>query len=181
VKAFAALSLATVCLSTSTQAQTPILEAHFYGNSSSQFVNHDPATGCRVTNNCNVALDGTDALPILVNPWESVSINIVCTQIIFMPTGPLSPHAYLYAGNSFIAPSDIMAWGVPSPTGAADIDKCLPPGFAFPFPAKMAQAPSNRHGQNNFMEPHLDIHILGTPASVAYDVWLKVLYTKNPQ
>src|SRR3974390_2840348 len=96
-------------------AETPIFERHFYGNSTGDYVNHDPKTGCSLSNNCNVALDGTEALPILVNPWEPVGIDILCTQVIFMPTGPLNPKAYIFAGNSDWPDGDIMAWGVPSP------------------------------------------------------------------
>src|ERR1700751_6104354 len=53
-------------------AQTTMYSATFRGDGSGKFVSDT----CRISpHDCNVSLNGTDALPILVNPWEPVSIN----------------------------------------------------------------------------------------------------------
>ena len=177
------LSLAVVALflfALPASAQS-IYEKHFYGDSSGQYVNNDVESGCSLTNNCNVSLNGSDALPILINPWESVSINVLCTKIIFIPSGPLNPTSHIYAGSNAWGSSDIMAWGVPSPTGAADINQCTPQGTSIPFPAAGAGAPINRPGQNDFTLPHIDVHIQGTPDTATYQVYLQLVYTKNAQ
>lgn len=163
-----------------THAQQPniIYQKNFYGDSSGMYVNRDSRTGCAlIPQDCNLALNGNDALPILVNPWEPVSINIHCVQVIFLPTGPLTPTSHIFAGNSFSP--DIMVWMVPSPTGGASGKMCYPPGTAFPFPAMAAGAADNKPGQNNFALPHLDVHVQGGPPNVNYQVYLSVWYTKN--
>src|SRR6185437_3276668 len=62
------------------------------------------------------ALSGADALPILVNPWEPVSINIVCVQVIVLPYENPGSYFYAFAGNSFSP--DVMVWGVSEGNGA---------------------------------------------------------------
>ena len=161
-------------------AQTPIYSKAFYGDSSGSYVNNADAKngGCARTNNCNVALSGTDALPILVNPWEPVSINILCVQVIVLPYENPGSYFYAFAGNSFSP--DVMVWGVSEGNGAIGSKLCYPPGTAFPFPAAGQNAPENKPGQNNFAEPHLDVHVMGN-SSVQYQAYLEVWYTKNPQ
>jgi len=164
-------------------AQQPktLYEKDFYGDSTEMFVNRDPRTGCTlipVPRECNVSLNGDDALPILVNPWEPVAINIHCAQVIFLPTGPLTPNSHIFAGNSFSP--DKMAWTVPGPTGAASEKMCYPAGTALPFPARAVGATDNKPGQNNFALPHLDVHVQGGPKNVNYQVYLAVWYTLNP-
>lgn len=170
-------------------AQQTIFEKHFFGDSTGTYINTDPQTGCSTTKNCNVALNGADALPVLVNPWEPVSIKIYCAFVIFMPSAAVSANTNFFAGNSYWP--DIMAWGVPYPGGGGTVEHCMPNGTYFPFPAAKSGAPASKLGQNNFMEPHLDVHVAGCPASgcpkpgqtpsVTYQVYLRVLYTKNAQ
>lgn len=172
--------VALLCALCSTAAQSQaIFQKNFYGDSTGTYMNRDPATGCSVTNNCTVALNGADSLPILINPWEPVSINILCAQIIFLPNRKVSANTMFFAGNSYSP--DIMVWGVPQPNGGADPKMCYPPGTSFPFPAAASGAPPNKPGQNNFTLPHLDVHVQGQPSTVDYVVYLSVWYTKNPQ
>lgn len=164
----------------SQSAMQTIHQKNFYGDSTGAFVNHSPASGCpRIPRNCDVSLDGGDALPILVNPWETVSINIVCAQVIFMPSGAVSPSTMFFAGNSYSP--DVMAWGVARPGGGGSAKMCYPAGTSFPFPPALAGAPKNAPGQNNFLLPHLDVHVQGMPKTVNYTVYLSVWYTKNPR
>jgi hypothetical protein len=173
---FAALSLMATAHA---QAQA-ILQKSFYGDSSGTYVNKNPATGCQlVPRNCNVSLDGGDGLPILVNPWEPVSINIICAQVIFLPSRAVAPNTIFFAGNSFSP--DIMAWGVPKSSGAGSARMCYPAGTWFAFPAAAKGASPNNQGQNDFTLPHLDVHVIGGPATVSYSAYLSVWYTKNQQ
>lgn len=150
----------------------------FWGDSSGSWVNYDAATGCHLTNNCNVALTGADALPILVNPWKPVSINIQCVQIVLLTAAP-PPQTYAFAGNSFSP--DVLVWTVPYSGGSGDGKMCYPAGSAMPFPAAAPGAPANKPGQNNFALPHLDVHVYGAASSVGYQAYLEVWYTKNQQ
>ena len=169
-----------VCAISPSGAQSQIIyQKNFYGDSSETYVNHDPSTGCSPTNNCNVSLNGTDALPVLVNPWEPVPIKILCAQVVFMPSGPVAPSTMVFAGNNYSP--DVMVWGVPKSTGAADPKMCYPPGTFFPFPAAASGAPPNHPGQNNFLLPHLDVHVQGLPSTVSYQLYLSVWYTKDTQ
>lgn len=158
-------------------ANQTVYSKSFYGDGSGLYVNHDPATGCSLMNNCNVALGGPDPLPILVNPWETVSINIVCVQVVFLPTAKLAPTSYAFVGNNYTP--DVMVWAVPNENGGATAKMCYPPGTSMAFPAAAPGAPPNGPGQNNFAIPHLDVHTYGGPANTTYQVFLTVWYTKN--
>ncbi|HEX3503905.1 MAG TPA: hypothetical protein VHU22_10995 [Xanthobacteraceae bacterium] len=172
--------LAAFCLiGTSNAENITIIQKDFYGDSSGHYVNRDPETGCTITNNCNVALNGTDALPVLVNPWEPVSINILCTQVIFMPSAPVTPDTMFYAGDDWSP--DIMAWGIPQPNGGGSAKMCYPEGTSFKLPAAADGRPKNKPGQNDFTVTHLDVHVQGGPSTVNYQTYLSVWYTKNPK
>lgn len=154
----------------------------FEGDGSGKFV----SPTCKVVpHDCNVGLNGTEALPILVNPWEPVSIGIRCLELVFLPAQTIAPGARLFVGNSHSP--DIMLWLTPGAIGGRS-SICYPRGTSFPFPAAVFGAPPNKRGQNDFGLPHLDVHILGTPArfwywpfaSGKYVVYLTVYYTKNP-
>jgi hypothetical protein len=164
-------------------AQTTMHSATFWGDGSGKFVSDT----CRILpHDCNVALNGTDALPILINPWEPVSINIHCVELVFLPNQPVSSETYLFAGNSYSP--DVMVSAIPGPDGAARAGLCYPPGISFPFPAAAPSAAPNSPGQNDFALPHLDVHVIGKPGSwllqpfirFKYKVLLTVFYTKNP-
>jgi hypothetical protein len=187
-------AIVTTASVSSAQSQSPmqtIYQKNFYGDSSGRLVNRSPTTGCStitVVDDCNVSLNGVDALPVLINPWESVSINILCAQVIFMPSAPVSASTMFFAGNSYSP--DVMTWGVPRSTGGGSAKMCYPAGTSYPFPAAAKGAPENGPGQNNFRLPHLDVHVQGTPRSrlfgylhskVSYMVYLSVWYTKNAQ
>lgn len=176
----------------SQSAMQTIFQKNFYGDSSGSFVNHSQTIGCptigAVVDDCNVSLNGADALPILVNPWEPVSINILCTQVIFMPSAPVSASTMFFAGNSYSP--DVMVWGVPNSNGGGSAKMCYPAGTSFPFPAAAPRAPENGPGQNNFRVAHLDVHVQGKPmkrffgllrGNVSYVAYLSVWYTKNAQ
>lgn len=163
------LGILVIYLANHAHAQTLYSKA-FYGDSTGAYIN----ASCSLTNNCDVAFDGHDAIPILVNPWESVSITIQCVQIVLMPDGPLAARDYAFAGNS-ITP-DVMIWGTNIAGGAINAKQCFPAGMGMPFPAGPY---TNGPGQNNFALPHLDVHIMGTD-QVSFQAYLIVWYTKNP-
>ena len=154
----------------------------FYGDGSARYV--DPSCSI-VPSDCNVKLNGEEGLPILVNPWERVPINIIGAEIVFLPSGPVTANTYAFAGNS--ASPDILTWAIPGPTGAAHGQVCFPSGTEMPFPAAAADAPPNKAGQNNFALPHLDVHLSGklepfvdeTPDPGSYQTYLTVMYTKK--
>ena len=166
-------------------AETRLYSATFWGDGSGKYVSET----CKLLpHDCNVKLNGEDALPILVNPWEPVSINIHCVELLFLSNKPVSARTYLFAGNSFSP--DVMVSATPGPDDSpARASLCYPTGISFPFPAAAPAAPANKPGQNDFGLPHLDVHVIGEPAprsvlwpfgSFKYRVLLTVFYTKNP-
>ena len=107
--------------------QTPqqtLYSKTFYGSSATSLVNHDQTTGCSLIDRCDTSLNGTDAIPVLVNPWEPFPIDIRCVQIVFLPNGKVGPGTALFAGNSYSP--DIMLWSLPRDGGGFDSKNLLP-------------------------------------------------------
>jgi hypothetical protein len=158
-----------------TSTQT-IYSKSFYGDSTDRYVD----SSCKLFHDdCTLLLDGHDHTPIVVNPWESVPINIRCVEIVFLPTSPVSPMTYLFAGNSYSP--DPMLWAIPSPTGAAYARSCFPQGTSMAFPAAANSAAANKPGMNNLNLPRLDLHVRGGPSGVGYQAYLTIYYTKVTQ
>jgi hypothetical protein len=163
-----------------TLAET-LYSASFQGDNRDEHI----SPSCRaVPAECNLALNGATALPILVNPWEPVSINIRCLELLFLPRRPVASGTRLFVGNSFSP--DVMLWLIPK-GGDAQNSFCYPGATGFPFPAAAPDALANRAGQNDFTLPHIDMHLMGAPAipwywlpdAGKYLVILTVYYTKN--
>jgi hypothetical protein len=187
--AFIVGTFITIFMSNFAIGQTTLYSATFYGDGSGELVNET----CKfVPVDCNVGLSGADALPILVNPWEPVSINIHCVELVFLPGPFVSRNTYLFVGNSYSP--DIMLWATAQMGGRSA--NCFPASTSFPFPAAAAGAPANKPGQNDFRLPHLDVHVQGyfypnyffwrlasyfsRSFAGIYRVYLTVYYTKNP-
>lgn len=145
----------------------------FYGDSSGDYL----STSCSLTNNCDVQMNGRDAVPILVNPWESVPIEIVCEQVAVIPQGGvLGPSDYAFAGNS--VDPDVVVWGL-AREGNISAKQCFPSGTAMVFPAAGGGG-ANGAGQNNFALPHLDVHVMSLDADrVPFQAYLIVWYLKD--
>ena len=86
--------------------------------------------------------DGTDQLPLVIDPWEPVAIEIVCVDITFFQFDSRFVN-YAFAGNGF-SPDIMRWWGEPNP---------IPPGEFFPCPAKGGYTPTEH--------AHLDLHVSG--------------------
>jgi hypothetical protein len=172
----AAVALVSILAASAQAHMATLYSKNFYGDSSGLYVS---PTCQMIPRNCNVGLDGTDSLPVLVNPWESVPIDIRCVQIIFAPSTAMPSSAYVFAGNS--STPDVMLWAVPQPNGGAEGHMCYPEGTAMPFPAATSPAASNGPGQNNFALPHLDVHVYGYAPGASYQVYLTVWYTRDDQ
>ena len=184
---YSAVLALLIAVSPAALAEETLYSMTFYGDGSGKYVSDT----CKlVPHDCNVSLNGEDALPILVNPWEPVSINIRCVELVFLPSLAVARNAFLFVGNSYSP--DVMLWATADSGGHAR--NCFPAGSSFPFPAAAAGAAANRLGQNDFALPHLDVHLRGTvfPSLLFwkvlsylrpfafYEVYLTVYYTKNP-
>ena len=120
---------------------------------------------------CGGTFNGQDQVPAMINgagqsaapvsgvgiePWETVSINVVCVDIeIFQGSADVG---YAFAGNGY-SPDVMRFYGQPNP---------IPAGEFFPFPAATDSSP-----------PHIDLHISGAPVGNPFQAYYVVYYTKN--
>jgi len=94
-----------------------------------------------------------------VEPWESVSINIVGVGVSFFEK-PANLQ-YVWIGNSF-SPDLMLTMGY----GVHDKEVFYPNGITFPFPASSANP------------PHIDAHVCAN-AGQSYQINVVLYYTKN--